>query len=187
MLDVGCCFGQDIRKLVVDGAPSENIYGLDIESEFIDLGYEFFRDRETLKSTFLAKDMLDPEAGWEKSNGKMDMIFISSFLHLFDWEGQVKGAQQLTRLLRPKAGSVIVGRQLGSVISGEFPNLQGQGTNFRHDVASFNKLWKQVGDEIGCSWNIEAWLDNSDFLAKNKGNAWSEPNMRMIFFTLIRK
>lgn len=24
LLDLGCCFGQDIRKLVHDGAPSEN-------------------------------------------------------------------------------------------------------------------------------------------------------------------
>ena len=187
LLDVGCCFGQDIRKTIVDGAPAENIYGLDIECKFIDLGYELFCDRETLKSTFIAKDMLDPAADCEDLDGKMDIIFISSFLHLFDWAGQVQGAWQLERLLRPQKGSVIAGRQLGSVVSGEFPNLQGEGTNFRHDVASFEKLWKQVGDEVGCRWNIEASLDDSDFLAKNKGNAWSEPNMRMILFTIFRE
>lgn len=153
----------------------------------MDLGHDLFRDRDTLKATFFAKDMLDPTAGWESFTGKMDMIFISSFLHLFDWAGQIKAARQLAKLLRPKEGSAIFGRQLGSVVSGEFPNLKGEGTNFRHDVASFEKLWKQIGDEVGCRWRIEASLDNSDFLAKNKGNAWSEPNMRMIIFTVTRE
>ena len=187
LLDVGCCFGQDIRKLVVDGAPAENINGTDVEGEFISLGYDLFGDRDTLKSTFLTKDMLDSTAGWEDFNGQMDMIFINSFLHLFDWAGQVKAARQLAKLLRPKHGSVIVGRQLGSLASGEFPNLKGQGTNFRHNVTSFEALWQQIGDEVGCRWSIEASLEDSEFLAKNKGNAWSEPDMRMIIFTITRQ
>ena len=35
---------------MVDGAPAENIYGTDSESEFMDLGYDLFRDRDMLKS-----------------------------------------------------------------------------------------------------------------------------------------
>ena len=74
---------------------------------------------------------------------------------------------------------MIVGRQLGSVVSGEHRDLKGEGTNFRHDVASLEKLWKQTGDEVGCRWSIEASLDES--------NVWSEPNMRMIIFIVTRK
>lgn len=75
---------------MVDGAPAENIYGTDVESEFMDLGYELFRDRDTLESFFFfffffsAKKLLVLTAGWEKFNTKMDMIFISSFLRRFD-------------------------------------------------------------------------------------------------------
>ncbi|KAL2059602.1 hypothetical protein ABVK25_000895 [Lepraria finkii] len=37
ILDIGCCFGQDIRQLVIDRVPAENIYGIDVELKFIDL------------------------------------------------------------------------------------------------------------------------------------------------------
>lgn len=29
-VDIGCCIGQDIRKLVADGAPGENLYGAEL-------------------------------------------------------------------------------------------------------------------------------------------------------------
>ena len=49
----GCCFGQEIRKLAYDGAVQSNLYGCDPRSEFFNLGYRLFRDRDTLKSTFI--------------------------------------------------------------------------------------------------------------------------------------
>ena len=38
LLDIGCCFAQDVRKLVYDGAPSQNLYAWDWKGEFLDLG-----------------------------------------------------------------------------------------------------------------------------------------------------
>lgn len=56
-LDVGCCLGQDLRKLMSDGAPSSQaMYGIDIEPAFFDLGYELFRDKEKMQATFLSAD-----------------------------------------------------------------------------------------------------------------------------------
>ena len=49
LLDVGCCFGQDLRRLVVDGAPSENLVGLELKPQFLSLGYDLFADREFLQ------------------------------------------------------------------------------------------------------------------------------------------
>lgn len=51
LLDLGCCMGQDIRKLVFDGAPAENVSATELEPEFIDLGFELFRDKERLERT----------------------------------------------------------------------------------------------------------------------------------------
>lgn len=48
-LDLACCFGQALRKLVFD-APSENPMGLDFERQLIDLGYDIFLDWSALKS-----------------------------------------------------------------------------------------------------------------------------------------
>ena len=40
-LDLGCCFGQDLRQLVNDGVPSERLVGLDIAEPLIERGYDF--------------------------------------------------------------------------------------------------------------------------------------------------
>jgi 2-polyprenyl-3-methyl-5-hydroxy-6-metoxy-1,4-benzoquinol methylase len=45
-LDLGCCFGQEIRQLISDGVPAENCYGSDLRQEFIDLGYDRVQDRD---------------------------------------------------------------------------------------------------------------------------------------------
>lgn len=51
-LDLGCCFGQEIRQLVFDGAPSANTYGSDLWSDFLSIGYELFKDKDRLQTTF---------------------------------------------------------------------------------------------------------------------------------------
>ena len=52
MLHPGCGVGQDIRRVVYNGAPSENLCGLDPHRGLADLGYELFLDRDELRSAF---------------------------------------------------------------------------------------------------------------------------------------
>lgn len=115
LLDMGCCFAQDVRKLVSDGAPSENIYGAELRQEFIDLGYDLFRDRDTLKSKFLIGDVFDDsdESEFKQIEGGIDIIYAASFFHLFNWDDQVRVAELVVRLLRPVRGSIVFGRQRG--------------------------------------------------------------------------
>ena len=61
LLDIGCCFGQDERKLVADGAPPQNIYGADLHRGFIELDYDLFLDWEKLTSKFFTGDVLAAE------------------------------------------------------------------------------------------------------------------------------
>ncbi|KAL8775338.1 MAG: hypothetical protein Q9209_000345 [Squamulea sp. 1 TL-2023] len=56
-LDLGCCFGQDLRQLVQDGIPSQRLIGLDIEGSLIERGYDFFLDRESLQSRFIVANI----------------------------------------------------------------------------------------------------------------------------------
>lgn len=58
LLDLGCCFAQDLRQLVQDGVPSERLHGVDVDQKFLDLGYELFLNKSSLKSTLLAVDVL---------------------------------------------------------------------------------------------------------------------------------
>jgi SAM-dependent methyltransferase len=62
-LDLGCCVGQVLRQLAFDGADSSRLFGSDLEPRFMEMGYELFRDRETLKSTFVAADILRDDGG----------------------------------------------------------------------------------------------------------------------------
>lgn len=47
-LDLGTCLGQDVRKLIFDGAPVDSVYGTDLLAEFVEIGYDLFRDEEKL-------------------------------------------------------------------------------------------------------------------------------------------
>ena len=187
LMDVGCCFGQDIRKLVFDGAPAQNLYGLDLNDKFINLGYKLFRDNETLKASFVTGNLQDDSSDVSSVEGKMDIISIISFLHLFDWDGQIKAAKRLVALSAPKKGSVIMGRQLGSSVGEVFTSLDGVSKNYRHNIASFERFWKQVGEETNTNWRAESWLYDDDLVDSNQSVAWATPNMQMIGFTVYRE
>lgn len=162
---MGCCFAQDLRKLAADGVPSENLYGADLRLEFLDLGYELFRDRGRIKATFYEGDALAPagsaaERDLAQLDGKMSFVHAASFLHLFNWADQVTAAVRLAKFLRPDAhDAVIFGRQMGSTVPGEFPRgAPGSGSRYSHDVASFQRLWDEVGAKTGTKWAVKGTL-----------------------------
>ncbi|KAJ7640565.1 hypothetical protein B0H17DRAFT_1023088 [Mycena rosella] len=61
VLDVGCCFGADLRKLTSDGFPAAQLVGSDLRREFWDLGHALFRSTpESFPVVFVAGDVFDP-------------------------------------------------------------------------------------------------------------------------------
>jgi hypothetical protein len=44
LLDIGCCFGTDVRQAIVSGVLPSNVFGVDIEHEFVDSGIHMFND-----------------------------------------------------------------------------------------------------------------------------------------------
>ena len=170
-----------------DGAPVQNIYGLDLHTKFVNLGYKLFRDHETLKATFVIGDLQDVSSDLSAFEGKMDMISIISFLHLFDWNEQITVAKRLVALSVPKKGSVIIGHNLGSTIGEEYVRLDGVRKNYRHNVASFERFWKQVGEETNTSWRAESWLYGGDLVDSNKNSIFATANMQLIGFTVYRE
>ncbi|KAK0341756.1 hypothetical protein LTR02_017117 [Friedmanniomyces endolithicus] len=80
LLDLGCCFGQDLRRLVFDGAPASNLTGVELEQGFLDLGYELLLDRGRFRVPLIAGDFFEPIPGLEK--GSFDMIHAAFFLSL---------------------------------------------------------------------------------------------------------
>lgn len=181
-LDLGCCFGQDLRKLVSDGAPSEHLYGSDLRQDFWDLGYELFQDGRALKSRFLAADIFDENSSLQELDGKVDILYASSFLHLFNLELQHNICERIVRLLKPKAGSILLGRQVGHVEAGEKIHRTNKGGKmWRHNVQSFEKMWREVGDLTGTKWKVEAVLYDLE------KDLEGDPGMRRIRFAVFRE
>ncbi|KAI8938729.1 hypothetical protein NX059_004597 [Plenodomus lindquistii] len=156
LLDMACCFGQTIRQLVAGGAPAENIYGSDLQSGFIDAGYKLFRDQGKLQTKFLVADIFDSSSALTTVKGELDMIFAGSFFHLWGYEKQIEVSKAVAALLRPVPGSLILGRQIGAVTAVKMTSATG--TMYRHNVESFTKLWKQIGDDLGVKFSIQAKL-----------------------------
>ncbi|KAL8665680.1 MAG: hypothetical protein Q9202_001990 [Teloschistes flavicans] len=209
-LDLGCCLAQDLRKLAFDGAPSENLYGLDIEKGFIEIGYDVFRDRDSLKSQFVVEDMMLDQS--EKSDSdrlerstnntstspitplvplsslemQISVIAANSIFHLYNYSNQLKLARRAVRLLSPQPGSMILGRHLGSRVPGEYPGMNDNDTRYAHDVASFQRFWDRVAEEVGDGrrFHVEAMMDEKELFWSQK---WSEPNMRMLRFGVWRE
>lgn len=154
-LDLGCAFAQDIRRLVADGVDGKKCYGSDYELDFIDLGYELFRDKDTLKSEFIAADIFDNKSALTKLEGKVDIIGASSFFHLFSWSDQKKVATRVIKLLRPQKDSLLVGRQIGDEVAGEKTRRSGSGSRYRHNADSWKRFWQEVGDQTGVEFEVE--------------------------------
>lgn len=189
LLDLGCCFGQDLRKLVHDGVPSENLFGADLLSEFIDLGYDLFGDRDALRTTFLAPaDVFDDADDAPLTlMPRVDVVHIGSFLHLFEYADQVRAVRKIAALLKPGKGSVVIGQQVGSLNSGEYPHpTNPKRIMFHHDAATFEKLWAEAGGE----WDVKAELHEADMATEEYGKrarVFFGEGVRWLRFSVTRK
>ncbi|CAG8977469.1 hypothetical protein HYALB_00011818 [Hymenoscyphus albidus] len=183
LLDVGCCLGQELRKLVHDGATASNLYGLDTDQGFLDLGFEFFRDKETSGIHFMVSDFLEKNDEVSKSVPKMDIVHLGLFLHLFDWDKQVEACEKVIRLLKPEKRVLIIGQQMGMLEARE--DIRGTKKIFAHNVESFKRLWIEIGQKTQTEWNVKAQLD--DGLAPSEENGqWIPPDRRRLVFEVER-
>ncbi|PYH42868.1 class I SAM-dependent methyltransferase [Aspergillus saccharolyticus JOP 1030-1] len=180
-LDLGCAMGQDIRYLVHQGAPAESLYGSDLQPEFISLGYDLFGDRSTLPCEFIPSDIFDDACPlMQRLAGQVDIINAASFFHLFDWDREVALAKQIIKLLRPQAGSMVVGRHVGDYVAGERSDNELGATFYRHDLESWRRMWAQVMAETGTEWEVDVRAEEWAEVKKNKHNRESSFKMQFV-------
>lgn len=77
--------GQDLRRLAADGVPTANMYATDIVGDFWEIGYDLFRDRDSMNAHFIKADILDADSALQALHGKIDVVYVGSVLHLFGW------------------------------------------------------------------------------------------------------
>ncbi|KAF8962729.1 hypothetical protein BDZ97DRAFT_1920297 [Flammula alnicola] len=146
LLDIGCCFGNDARKAVVDGWPVQNVIASDYD--------------KTFPAAFIAGDVFDPATvaprGAFITESEISAIHASSFFHLFSEERQLVLAQRLASLLSPMKGSVIFGQHIANPVKGfrteatwkaSAPTAPSPGSEvsqhgmFCHSPESWKKMW----------------------------------------------
>ncbi len=152
VIDFGCCLGQDVRQLVYDKAPLEQIRGYDLDPFFIEQGYELFRDGEQMKekNVFASGDIFDDQ--FLATIEPADYVHVGSFIHLFDAETQ----RDVCRRLTPLAKRAIIGRQVGSLVPGEHTRHGGASDGrkmMRHSPESFTRMWDEVTNG---QWHVES-------------------------------
>ncbi|KIY03718.1 uncharacterized protein Z520_00409 [Fonsecaea multimorphosa CBS 102226] len=176
-LDLGCCLGQDIRKLIFDGGDASRIYGGDLRPEFIEVGYELFRDEDKFPRAehFIAPaDVFDFSSESElskKCDGRVAILHSTAVFHLFDWDQQVTMARRCLQLLTTKKGRVLIcGCQVGNENPGEFPRRLGGGSRYRHNEASWKKMWDQVVQQESDKYNIRNVEVGAVMLGRNNSS-----------------
>ncbi len=185
-LDAGCCLGQDLRKLLFDGAPSsDSLYGLDMEPAFFDLGYELFRDRDSMRATFITADLTKPSIpSTEPFVSGVDIISAHSLFHLFNLEEQKIVAKHLVRLTKPNAGSMIFGLHIGTLEAVERHAIFDDAVVFFHNVESFDRFWQDVGTATDSRWRVDARAEQIPEMGRSQ--AWCMPDTTLFVFTVRR-
>ncbi|OAA53265.1 hypothetical protein ISF_08879 [Cordyceps fumosorosea ARSEF 2679] len=155
-LEVGCCFGQELRRLLLDGAPATNLHATDLDLSFAALGHLLFRDAHRLPpSTFVAADILDPAADEleRQLQGKSSIVSASLFFHLFDHAQGVAIGKRLVGLLDKSRKGLVVGGQVGGE---EYERKSWLGMDlYVHGAESFRAMWREIGEATGTTWEVE--------------------------------
>lgn len=157
----------------------------------MDIGYELFLDKSTLKTTFIPADIFDTESGLKTIEGDIDIVHAASFLHLFDEEGQYKACRRIVEILKSKPGSLFIGRQIGNQESGVYVGtIDPSKRRYRHNPESFQEMWRKIGEETGSKWETEAYLEDQDLhaLAEKMGldAAFVPPGSKWLSFGVRR-
>ncbi|PYH80495.1 hypothetical protein BO82DRAFT_286451 [Aspergillus uvarum CBS 121591] len=163
LLDLGCGLGQDIRRLVYDGAPQDNIIGLDLHRGFIDLGFELFNDRNTLRSAFVVQDFFERSQIPQSQASRIRIINSGYFMHLWDWDGQIKVAKHMISLLSLEEDGIVTGMHFGSKQTGVWEKVPADNDPiFLHDPVSFKSLWQQVGSETETKLDVWSSIEQDE-------------------------
>lgn len=178
-LDVGCCLGNDARKLAADGFPALQIIATDCQPAFWALGNELFNTSDAecgirfIQGDIFDDPHLDPNAEVQAFPASLDTlrnltplaghvsaIYASSLFHLFTEEQQTTLARRLSALIKPQAGSVLFGLHIAAERCGtiNWRRREYTMTAYCHSPESWAALWHAVCSERGFRVEVKATL-----------------------------
>ncbi|KAB8203622.1 hypothetical protein BDV34DRAFT_214537 [Aspergillus parasiticus] len=153
-LDLGCGLGQDIRCLVQDGAPSNlSIWGSSCSN-----------DRSRLGCTFIVQDFFEDTPQLDNLVSRVKVINSSYFMHLFDWDTQLRAAKRMMRLACQEKGTPITGFNFGSHSPRDWDMVPpGLPPQYLHDRRSLARLWGLAARETKTSWSLRSVVEYDEY------------------------
>ncbi|KAI0034151.1 hypothetical protein K488DRAFT_84243 [Vararia minispora EC-137] len=168
-IDIGCCFGTDVRKAIADGYPPENVVAADLQKG----EYNGTQSTpETFPVPFVQGDAFDPATlaivppvdgshplltphpdlkpltSLNPLHGRVSAIHAASLFHLFSQEKQIHLARAMAGLLSPESGSMIFGEQVSQPVTGEyFLGKIGEDPMFCQSPESWEQMWVRIFGE----------------------------------------
>lgn len=130
---------------------------------FLDLGYQLFLDKDSLKATFIPADALAPDSALDTLKGKIELIHAASFFHLWPLDTQKVAARRVLSLLSPAPGNMIVGRQGGDLKGREIVHGSGKEGEpmkklYWHNEQTWRTMWEEVAAEAGRKVDVQSEL-----------------------------
>lgn len=154
------------HQLLHSGVPASSLHATDLLPGLISAGHALFRDAASTAPLFFAADFLNASDDTPPARlaASIDVVHASMFLHCFDLPTQHRALARVVGLLKPRAGSTVVGRQGGvargagpreEAVRGPMGELGGvRRTNYLHDEGSFREMWTAVGETTGSKWSV---------------------------------
>ncbi|BDA47220.1 probableBRG0 Methyltransferase adrK [Coccomyxa sp. Obi] len=148
-LDIGCCFGQDTRQLILDGVPAQSVTATDITPDYWEFGKYLFMDRDTLAVQSAFGSFTDPEFTAATGplghlSGRVAFAWAGAVLHVLSAEDVRAFATHVHAVLAP--GGVWFGTCVGSEPPGDWaPTPNGKGRRYLHSPSSLQSLLEHIG------------------------------------------
>ncbi|KAJ4245214.1 hypothetical protein NW762_014084 [Fusarium torreyae] len=159
-LDVACGLGQVLRKLSADGVDPKKLYGTDILPEYLELGFDLFKDRDRFEqNNFITADLIHNDKALAQLEGKITVVHASNFFHLFGWEEQILIGENIVKLFeRRHQGVLLFGWQIGRLDAGTMTSYKTGNTRYLHNLSSLQTLWDDIGAKTETKWKVDAEL-----------------------------
>eukprot|EP01084_Bolivina_argentea_P173821 301106_1 len=187
ILDIGCCFGTDLRYCLHLGCNKNQILGVDINADFINLGFDYFGDRELLTERFIAMNVLDPIYNGQTkllNNNNYNLFEIIQISHVYHLLNEKEG-----NLLMKLCVSLL--KKPNGIIFGKFWGCKKEGVSYRRDKLRYlhsKQSFKCLMEKYGNFQQILIQTSLLPIFSKKFANDFGWPNGAMIltFFGRIK-
>jgi SAM-dependent methyltransferase len=204
-LDLGCCFGQETRDILLNGIDPAQMSVTDLEPTYWEAGKKLFLDDRTplegsvrdydissIESRFGdwalplgdLSDSADLVKGWEES---FDVVMSWAVLHVLTKEQCDNMLRRIQLILKP-TDAVLFGCCAGGKTATEnwLRTPSGKAQRFRHDASTLTQAFREAGfkGEISIKEiDIESIYKISSSITM-KGE--KDPNQTFFFFTAYK-